>query len=123
MSAFLVLPSAAATWMPLRASATSMLVCASLNLRPPAMPPTTAEGIDAPPTPPALPSEKTTAGVMMKSAATICPPPMFDPARLAGRREIALLQHVPHPCAAFDDDEAVGLLDHHPNEPDRRRQL
>ena len=36
MSAFLVLPSAAATWTPLRESATSMLVCASLNLRPPA---------------------------------------------------------------------------------------
>ena len=85
MSAFFVLPSAAATWTPLRESATSMLVCASLNFRPPAtaanLPPRRPPA--APPMPPALFSENTTAGVMMKSAATICPPPMFDPCRIS----------------------------------------
>ena len=102
MSAFFVLPSAAATCTPLRESATSMLVCASLNLMPPATALTTAalrpnRPATAAPPPPALFSENTTAGVRMKSAATICPPPMFEPcAQLAAGGERALLHHVPH---------------------------
>ena len=38
------------------------------------------------------------------------------------RRMPALLHQVLHPGAAFDDDEAVRLLDHHPDQAGRRRQ-
>ena len=127
MSAFFVLPSAAATCTLLRASATSMLVCASLNFNPPAMrrrarrpnrPPT------APPTPPALFSEKTTDGVSTKSAVTIWPPPMFESCRDSpAAASCALLHQVLHADAALDDDEAVGLLNHQSNQSDRRRQV
>ena len=63
-----------------------MLVCASLNFRPPATAPSTGDRRPripptAPPTPPALFSENTTDGVRTKSAATIWPPPMFEPCR------------------------------------------
>jgi len=44
-------------------------------------------------------------------------------AQLARRGQRALLHQVPHAGAALDDDEAVRLLNHHPNESDRRRQV
>ena len=79
-----MLPSADATCTPLRESATSMLVWASLNLTPPATEPSNAPLLPGTrpampePMPPAFFSEKMTVGVRMKSAATIWPPPILE---------------------------------------------
>ena len=124
----MVLPSAAATCTPLRASASSMLVCASLNLRPPATAPSSgflrlSTPPSAPPTPPALSSEKMTLGVRMKSRRHHLPAAHVRAlAQLAGLRELALLHDVLHADAPLDDDEAVRLLDHHANQAGRRLQ-
>ena len=115
--------------MPERESASSMLVSACLNLRPPVIAPSAAPPRPpsrppiAPPTPPALFSLKTTDGVTMKSAATIWPLPTFwSRCSSPDGAEGALLHHVAHADAALDDLEAVRLLDHHADHRRRRAE-
>jgi hypothetical protein len=111
-----------------RASASSMLVCASLNLRPPATAPSSglarpSTPPSAPPTPPALPSENTTFGgedEVRRDHLALAH--VRARTRLARGRELALLHRVLHADAALDDDEAVGLLDHHAQQADRRAE-
>src|SRR5262245_33261799 len=126
-SALLALPSAAATWMPERASASSMLVCASLNLSPPAAAPKMRPAV--PRWPPRPPMAAHAARIVLGEddsrrhdeirCCHLAASHVRALAQLAGLLERALLHHVLHADATLDDEEAVRLLDHEPEEPGR----
>ena len=128
-SAFSALPCAAATCMPERVSASSMLVSACLNLRPP---------VDAGQGAAAVAAEQPGEGAADAAGVVLAEHdrgrddeigrhhlPLADVLpvlQLAALRQRALLHHVVHAGAALDDLEAVRLLHQHADDAGRRAE-